>query len=137
MDARNKMGIHIMEFEQDGRRLGREKGLKEGRKAGLKEGIIDGLLEGYRRGHEEGLELGRLEMLRKCVLETLESRFFVPILDDIEYDLNKLNDLDTLRSIHHDAYYAESTQAFSRLVADAVSEQERWNDMQELVEEPD
>jgi flagellar biosynthesis/type III secretory pathway protein FliH len=79
------------------------KGLKEGRLKGLKEGI------------QKGIKKGKIEGLQKAIVSVLEVKFGAVDPSVLEA-LRKINSLEKLEELLHQAKIAQSPEAFKQLL---------------------
>jgi predicted transposase/invertase (TIGR01784 family) len=86
----------------------------------LEQGKLQGIQQGLEKGLEQGLEQG-LSAMRSSILDLLKIRFDTADLALVQ-DLEKINDLDTLRAILTQAATADSVTPVFQSVAEAVQE---------------
>ena len=80
-------------------------------KEGKREGRIEGRIEGKKEGRIEGLKEG----LKEAIIEILDERFG-SITQEISSAMNKIDDVDKLKSLNRIALKCESLEEFSELV---------------------
>lgn len=97
-----------------------EQGKLQGIQQGIQQGLEQGKLQGIQQGLEQGLEQG-LRTMRSSILDLLKIRFDTADLALVQ-DLEKINDLETLRAILTQAATADSVAPIFQSIAEAVEE---------------
>jgi len=90
-------------------------GMKRGFQQGTQQGFQRGEEQGFQRGEKQGFQRGAQQTVQQLLFETLQVRFDA-VPERVMESLNKIDQLETLKSLHKEAITIASLAEFEQLL---------------------